>query len=417
MRISIRFLKDKKKADILCRESYPHEFTIIGDKIRGRLANGMVGRNQLFPKFMHSYESPEIDLFERSIYLIGSSMELDNEVCETNYDSLDGLDIDAIYNYFEREINNFSSDLEFSCSRADHCFNILINTDFLAKQNVECTSCHSLFAPDNKEKEHKRLCNNCLETTRYGLLNYSYAPPVITFVHYDKGVRIFTQPFVNKKPKLFLGLENEVFFKKPIHDNMEKVYSKLGLYSYFKSDSSINKSLSSLSYNDGAEIVTFPMSVEFILNVLAKDIKILNKLCHVSELTGLHIHVSRTALSLDQLENIIKFFNNNPRYCKRMFGRESSRYCEWHIDKLNAGLREMRKHSNGIKHCPEVVSRNCVINLCKPNTIEFRGFAGTNNGRTVIKNLIFIAALVGLCETSVPNQKTVTRKLSKMMKG
>lgn len=98
---------------------------------------------------------------------------------------------------------------------------------------------------------------------------------------------------------------------------------------------------------------------------------------------GMHVHVSRTALSALQVGKLLVFVNNpeNKKFVEKMAGRAESSWSKFHSKKL----------TDGVRHGPE---RYEAINTMNARTIEFRIFRGTINKARFFSNLEFVDALV-----------------------
>lgn len=148
------------------------------------------------------------------------------------------------------------------------------------------------------------------------------------------------------------------------------------------------------SLNDGMEIVTHPMSLDYHINempwaeVMSEAIS-LGYLSHKTNSCGLHVHVNRTAFGdcfEKQEECISRVLFFVERFWQELL--KFSRRSEHQIERWAAryGIKENPKATldNAKKKCS---GRYTCINLINYNTIEFRLFRGTLKHSTLIATL------------------------------
>ena len=155
------------------------------------------------------------------------------------------------------------------------------------------------------------------------------------------------------------------------------------------------------SLDDGFEIVTHPMTIEFHKNkmpwkdVLLKAIE-MGYTSHQARTCGLHLHVSRDALgdsASDQdrtiakilwffeknWEELLKFSRRTPRQLERWAARYGLEACPMDI------LHHAKDHSSG---------RYVCVNLLNTDTIEFRIFRGTLKYNTLVATLELVDRII-----------------------
>ena len=236
---------------------------------------------------------------------------------------------------------------------------------------VTCNSCGRVIHRDDAYYDYDEyFCDSCHEESR-SINPYSYKPEPI---FYGTG--------------RFFGVELEIDGAGQIDDNAERILEEGNLYDeciYIKSDGSLD---------DGMEIVTHPMSLDYHMTKMPWK-KILNKalsmgyLSHKTGTCGLHIHVDRKSLGKTEKEqektisNILfiieKFWDEFLRFSRRteyQLNRWASRY--------------------GFKEKPEQIMDNAkksdlgryaCVNLMNYKTIEFRMWRGTLKYNTLIATL------------------------------
>ncbi len=157
-------------------------------------------------------------------------------------------------------------------------------------------------------------------------------------------------------------------------------------FAYFKHDGSLD---------DGMEIVTHPLSLDYQLNqfpwekVCQKAIA-LGYLSHQASTCGLHIHISRNAFGKTEEEQdtsiarVLYFFEKNweellkfSRRTQRQLDRWATRY----------GYKDQPKEILDIAKKGYHSGRYTCINLQNHDTVEFRMFRGTLKPNTLFATL------------------------------
>lgn len=180
--------------------------------------------------------------------------------------------------------------------------------------------------------------------------------------------------------KLRFGIELEVEANSSQTDGADWIRQYLGTdYCVLKEDGSLS--------DDGIEIVTRPDSVavhgrkwaEFFANRPERQLA-----SWTTGRCGMHVHVSKSALSQLQLGKILVFVNEptNQELVSRIAGRTSDRWA-----------RTSKKKISDVRYGDE---RYVALNITN-RTAEFRIFKGTLNKRGFMKNLEFCQALVDFC--------------------
>jgi len=127
-----------------------------------------------------------------------------------------------------------------------------------------------------------------------------------------------------------------------------------------------------------------------------------------TETCGMHVHVSKEALTTLQIGRILMFVNHkrNKRFIARVAGRSENKYCRaFHKERITEGLTYGRgQEGDGVVYVPaEYImdrsddARRQAVNITNPKTIEFRIFRGTVNPRHIIRNIEFCDAICTFC--------------------
>lgn len=265
-------------------------------------------------------------------------------------------------------------------SICDECFN---------DNYFTCDTCNENHHTDQSSYNEDRgidQCNSCYQESIpsinsdpndycYHVRNYSNSSDAV-----DLG-------FKGKAPdKLFYGIELETRSWSPdnlIH-NAELICEDYVLKKFMilTEDGSIGK------YDDNYcnfEIVTAPATIsehkKHWEKFFSLDFKGLTS--WKSGSCGMHVHVSRNALSPLQIGKLVVFVNKsfNKDFITTIAGRYNNDYAKIKNKRL----------TDGVKHHSD---RYEAINLTNDNTIEFRLFRGTLLKLHFYANLEFVAALV-----------------------
>lgn len=195
------------------------------------------------------------------------------------------------------------------------------------------------------------------------------------------------EPLFYGKSDRYFGVELEIDDGGEDNTNAEKILriaNQRGELVYIKHDGSLN---------EGMEIVTHPMSLDFHLHqmpwadVLAKA-RDMGYLSHQACTCGLHVHVNRTAFgdTEDEQETVIArilyFFEKHWEELLKFSRRTQKQLRRW-ADRY--GLKEHPKQVLDIAKGSQ--ERYMCVNLTNYHTVEFRMFRGTLKLNTLIATL------------------------------
>lgn len=140
----------------------------------------------------------------------------------------------------------------------------------------------------------------------------------------------------------------------------------------------------------GFEICTNPASIpfhrqawkNFFLNSFGARLS-------TSERTGLHIHVSKDAISRLSAGKILQFIHNpeNRKFLRKVAGRKSNQYANYDAE---LGIRDVKKRFD----------HYAAVNTSLSFTIEFRIFSATLNYDRFMSYLEFVDALIRFASTT-----------------
>ena len=249
---------------------------------------------------------------------------------------------------------------------------------------VRCADCDRILRRDRAYwDDDDAYCSSCWDDHCSVIHEYSYTPDL---VFHGKGLRHF-------------GVELEIDGGGTDRYNAEKLLNIANAEAenlYIKTDGSLD---------DGLELVTHPMTLEYHLNempwaaVLCKAQE-LDYLSHAAGTCGLHVHISRLAFgcTYEQQEDAIarllyfveKFWAELLRFSRRTQGQMN----RW-AARYGMKLTPTDQMSHAKNSC---AGRYTAVNLTNSDTVEIRMFRGTLKLNTLKATLQMVNHL---CEVAV----------------
>lgn len=239
-----------------------------------------------------------------------------------------------------------------------------------------CESCGTEQWSDNCNFDEDGLCEDCQPTLIAG---YS-----------DKSANRLRS---ETKDKLRFGIELEVEGYESSNQAAEYIRTLLDpAYCTLKRDGSLGEA--------GVEIVTRPDSVAVHKRMFAAFFKDSPGRALSSWNTGrcgMHVHVSRSALSELQIGKMLCFLNEPAavNFISKIAGRKPCSWCKVHKKKVGDVFREGDRYT--------------ALNVTGSNTVEVRIFKGTLAEVGFLKNLEFVQALV---EFTSPASRSIAEATS-----
>ena len=195
------------------------------------------------------------------------------------------------------------------------------------------------------------------------------------------------EPIFYGEGKRYFGVELEIDDAGESNSNAEKILRIANQdheQVYIKHDGSLN---------EGMEIVTHPMTLDYHLHqmpwaAILNKAKELGYLSHQAGTCGLHIHTNRTAFGETEEEQeevigrILYFFEKHWEELLKFSRRSQKQLRRW-ADRY--GLKEHPKQI--IQSAKNYGDRYYCVNLCNSHTVEFRMFRGTLKLNTLIATL------------------------------
>ena len=249
-----------------------------------------------------------------------------------------------------------------------------------------CTHCGALIhRRDTYYRGDDPYCYDCYHTLpAQGINDYYFKPEPI---FYGTGKRYF-------------GVELEVDEGGESDSNAERVLDIVNSgreLIYCKHDGSLN---------DGFEIVTHPMTLDFHENnmpwaEIMEEVKKMGYLSHQAETCGLHVHINRTPFGNTESEQeaaiarVLYFFEKFWEELLKFSRRTQRQLDHW---AARYGYKERPKDILGQAKGHNSAGRYTAVNLTNRDTVEFRMFRGTLKYSTLIATL---ELLDNICEMAV----------------
>lgn len=244
---------------------------------------------------------------------------------------------------------------------------------------VNCYECGRLILRENGyyDEDDRIVCNHCIN--KGPIYNYSYKPEPI---------------FYGDDSPLFLGVELELDDGGTSRSNareLTEIANAEGKYIYIKNDGSLD---------DGFEIVTHPMTLQFHMEEmpwreLTKAALGMGYRSHKAGTCGLHCHVNRTFFgeTHEQQElHIGKVLFLVEKYWQELL--RFSRRTEAQMDRWAARYGFKEKPDQVMDQAKKAgLGRYACINLENSQTIEFRMWRGTLKYNTLIATLQMVERL------------------------
>jgi hypothetical protein len=265
----------------------------------------------------------------------------------------------------------------YSC---ESCSQILHSDDAHGTDDgVYCRSCFEERERDNEEEEEEdsESSRSAPAPASSPIRAYDYKPRPIFFS--------LAEEKQSPAPLTYLGFEIET--EKSGSTSHADAIRSCGLSErkefYCKRDGSLT---------NGFEIVSHPGTLSYWLasdwtfaETLADDYEYDSEV----KTAGMHIHISRSALSTAQVARLQMFVRDNAAFFKYVSRRVSSDDYYYKLDLRPTGAF-IRKAQSGNSHA----ERYTAINLENDATIEFRLFQGTLDVLCIKRNLAIVAAIV-----------------------
>lgn len=243
---------------------------------------------------------------------------------------------------------------------------------------VECQQCDAEHLREYMISSHGgHLCLDCAPRD-YRIQNYSATV---------EDMLEFKATKVKENP-LYFGIELEYESAQKMRKTRIYTGNKLKNHALMKHDGSLR---------DGVEIVSCPAEFDIHKPFYKSFLDDLPDNITVSSRTGMHVHVSRKALSPLQEGRIIDFMNrsDNQNFIRKIAMRQSNNYQRAHDHTFRHALRTRKAFNRGESlYYPKYAN----LNIGKLNTIEFRVFSTPRTYKEFSIKMEFVKALVDYCQ-------------------
>lgn len=345
----------------------------------------------------------EAHLMTGDVLLVHKSCSLQHSCCGVRYVT---FMIRTLKDY--RDFTYFT-DVQAEGMMCSQCFATYANhwQDNLEEFD-ECNNCNEhTLRTQMRHWEGDRYCENCYSDNVYncGECNYliwsgdSHDCPNDEDES-DSVIHSFSykpSPYFFGEAKFHLGFELEVETRSQSgsrYEGAETAQNMLGAHAYIKEDGSLN---------DGFEIVTHPHTLgEYGSNFNWSTLDKLRRQGYRSwstETCGLHVHISRTAFGVVNVEGVhysrvilarqahelrfMKLIYDNQRQVERIAGRTDTNY---------ASFRDKGQLVRKVKYGAQNNGRYSAVNTENSDTLEVRVFRGSLRKERVLSALEFVHA-------------------------
>ena len=236
------------------------------------------------------------------------------------------------------------------------------------------------------------VCENCTFEGRHFEMNNHDCRDYIAFEnlisHMVHSYNYKPSPIFSGADHYYLGVELEIEFKGNIRednmvDTVNNLYNKLGTRGYLKFDGSLE---------DGIEIVTHPMSLQYHQEVfpwrdLLLDLQKNKFRSWNTDNCGLHVHICKPNAYKDEAHRIrfMKLIYDNQEQAQLIAGRGCTEYASF--DDKGSIIAK-------VKYDQQDSDRYSAINVENDNTDEIRIFRGSLRPERVLCAIEFVHASV-----------------------
>lgn len=251
--------------------------------------------------------------------------------------------------------------------------------DCFNERYVECYRCGSIIDRDDANLyEDEYYCDDCYEDChcRNGL--YEYHEYCDGYYRRDCGAD-------DKKDKMLLGVELECDDGSFDYDYFDQWSNII----HFEEDGSLSDS--------GVELITQPCTLLFHQrqipwSTLCSKLKNQGFCSHDTDCCGLHVHMSRDAMSDIQVIKMDVFINRGAEFFSEIARRDEFYDTQYKTDKRCDKSKCWRGY--GMHD-----SRYTAVNTTNTNTVEIRIFRGTLNYETILGTIEMCHALPRFLDT------------------
>lgn len=288
------------------------------------------------------------------------------------------------------------------CRICEHCGEIVWNDDSVHDEYTtlcvdcfnnhyyRCYECGDIIHENNAYWHNDELyCEDCYNNRSEDYINdYSYKPEPIFYKSDDN--------YVTYDNQRYYGVELEVDKGGKYNDYAENILDTGNQHNehiYIKSDGSLD---------DGFEIVSHPMTLEYHINEMywedvIHEAKKLGYRSHDTSTCGLHIHIGRNELgsTYDHQEEVIaKIMYFIELHWNEML--KFSRRTQSNMNRWSARIGYETTPQKVLNKAKENYNRYVAVNLQNRSTVEIRMFRGTIKYNTFVATLQMVDKIVDI---------------------
>lgn len=241
-----------------------------------------------------------------------------------------------------------------------------------------CGNCSSGYEYCENHDVHHSTSEGCIycdeesEQSNRFVHDYSYRPAPLFHIMTPNGSNV-----VSREPRnvAVTGFELEMESSDCcVTEGAELANSLYDHVSYLKHDGSLN---------DGFEMVTHPMTLEYINTKFnfggLRELAELGMRSASTSTCGLHVHINKGYFKnrATSLYRFMSLFYRNPEMWQKIAGRTRSSYAQWDIGQTENMLAYVKSLKANEGRGAYNYDRYVAINLQPTNTIELRFFKGT----------------------------------------
>lgn len=268
---------------------------------------------------------------------------------------------------------------------------IYVDGLFVDKATVNLTNCIVCGKEKIVENTEDGKCVDCLGIN-YKIHDYhTKIPDLLTF----KAKKV-------KPNNTFLGIELEYEAERSIDRGRLYIGKHMRDHALMKRDGSLR---------DGIEVVSCPAEFDIHLPIYKSFLDNLPEFIKVSERTGMHVHISRNALSPLAEGKLIEFMNrqDNQSNIRKIAMRPANNYQSPTSAKITSALHNRKALKRGDN---PYGGKYCNLNASNKNTLEMRIFSTPRTYSEFKIKLEFVKALVDFCNSTVVSLKESTSWVS-----
>lgn len=264
----------------------------------------------------------------------------------------------------------------------DDCYNELMDADEIAR----CADCGEVFYTEDMRWDESRenyYCDDCYE-------DHDDDDTIIREYHHNPAIQYFPAIKGDEKFKGF-GIELEVSgdnanpdcYPSELAEGLSDVF---GDHAYYMHDGSIG---------NGVEIITQPHTMDEFLKLpwqdILKQIRDHGYRSHDAKCCGLHMHISRAAMTKEGIARITYFYEHYIQDILRISRRTNEQMSSWASTYGWGDLTfaELAKRVDS-RDRGEHSDRYHAVNLTNVTTVEFRLMRGTLNYDSFMATIDFL---------------------------